>query len=142
MSPDVDPATALATIGQTLPYMRPHDYKGSFVYRHPLPGLANNGALWSGATLLASVNFVIEKGGTRSLARPGGLPEHQDNVRRFDAQIGIETDRWSAIARGSNILDADYETWSFYRNANARSPWMRIADPAYYSVEFSWRLGS
>lgn len=129
-----------AVLGKDLPAMRPEEYKATMVYRHPLPGLANVGAFLQGAALMTTVNLIVEKGGIRTLPTPGALADFQDDVERLDARVGIDTDRWSLMLRGSNILDSDYETWSFGANPTQQSTIYRRAQPEYYSVEFSWRL--
>ena len=93
-----------------------------------------------GATLLATANLTIENGGVRSLPRPGTVPAFQDDVQRLDAQLGLETDRWALVVRGSNILDEDYQTWSFGTTSLLTASFYRRVDPRYYSLEFSWRL--
>ena len=128
------------TKGKRLPFMRPEEYKASVVYRLPLPGLSGAGSLLDGATLLATANLTIENGGVRSLPRPGTVPAFQDDVQRLDAQLGLETDRWALVVRGSNILDEDYQTWSFGTTSLLTASFYRRVDPRYYSLEFSWRL--
>lgn len=127
-------------LGHRLPYMRPEEYKGTAVYRLPLPGLEGAGSIMSGATLLAAANFTTERGGERSLPRPGALPWFLDSVRRVDARLGLETDQWALTLRGNNIRDADYETWTFRTTPTDRGLIYRRIDPRYYSLEFSWRL--
>ena len=135
----VSPASQFAK-GKSLPYMRPEEYKASVVYRLPLPGLSGTGGFLNGATLLATANLTIENGGVRSLPRPGQIPWFQDNVQRLDAQLGLETDQWALVVRGSNILDADYETFSLGTTPTVRASRYRRVDPAYYALAFSWRL--
>ena len=126
--------------GKRLPFMRPEEYKASVVYRLPLPGLSGAGNFLDGATLLATANLTIENGGVRSLPRPGTVPGFQDDVQRLDAELGLETDRWTLLLRGSNILDEDYQTWSFGTTSLLTAAFYRRVDPKYYALEFAWRL--
>ncbi|XOV89194.1 MAG: TonB-dependent receptor [Pseudomonadota bacterium] len=136
---DVDPANAL-TVGKALPYMRPHEYKGAIVYQQPLPAIASLGPVFRGAALLSTLNLIVEQGGVRTLPTPGAIADFQDDVERVDARIGIDTEQWSLMLRGNNILDADFETFSTFATPTERSTIYRRADPRYFSVEFAWRL--
>jgi len=136
---NVDP-TAAFILGKRLPYMRPQEYKGSIVYSYPLPALANMGSFLQGAALLTTANFTIEKGGIRTLPTAGALADFQDDVRRVDMRIGIDTDKWSLMLRGNNVLDEDFETFSAFATPTERSTLYRRSEPEYYSLEFAWRL--
>ena len=120
--------------------MRPQEYNGAIVYRHPLPAFADSASFLRSASLLTSVNFIVEKGGVRTLPTPGAIADFQDDVERLDARIGVDTDHWSLMLRGSNLLDVDYETFSAFATPTERSTLYRRSTPRYYSVEFSWRL--
>ncbi len=139
LDPDVDPSNA-STIGKALPYMRPQEYKGAVVYRQPLPALANMSSVFEGAALMTTMNFTVEQGGVRTLPSAGSLADFQDDVERVDARIGLDTDRWSLMLRGNNILDANFEAWSFQATPTEKSLIYRRANPRYYSVEFAWRF--
>ena len=136
---DVSPASEF-TRGKRLPYMRPEEYKGTAVYRLPLPGIAGLGDFLSGATLLATANFILENGGVRTMPRPGATPSFQDDVQRVDARLGLETDQWSVALRGSNIFDEHYELWSTGTSPTTQSTSYRRVNPEYYSLEFAWHL--
>ena len=139
LAADVDPTSAFI-IGKRLPYMRPQEFKGSIVYSYPLPALADMAPFLQGAALLTTANFTVEKGGIRTLPTAGALADFQDDVRRVDMRIGLDTDKWSLMLRGDNVLDAGYETFSAFATPTERSTLYRRSVPAYYSLEFAWRL--
>ena len=58
----------------------------------------------------------------------------------MDAQLGIDTDKWSLILRGDNSLDENYQTFTFGGTGPDDATLYRRVNPEYYSLVFSWRL--
>jgi len=133
---NVSAATAATSDGAQLPFLRPSQVKGSFVYRQPLSGLGSSG-FFSGAALVASATFTFEEGGAANLSNvpcctAAGRRE-QDTVRRVNADVGMETDKWSLFLRGNNLTDHSYETW------NSSTLYMRNL-PRLVFAEFAYRF--
>ncbi len=99
------------------------------VYRQPLSSFGNFGFL-ENLTLQATANWSLERGGFRSLTLFDAA--ELDRVSRVNASIGVETEKWSLIARGENITDAELplSTATLYRRV----------DPDTFELEFTWRL--
>lgn len=129
ISSGVSPASQ-ALLGLPLPRLRDAQIKANFIYRQPL----NFGSgLFNGADLLAAVTYTHEHGGYRDLDNRDPL----DGVDRMDARIGIDTNRWSLTVNGSNILDADYELFTY---SPPGDDLFRQNDPSHYWVELGVRL--
>lgn len=121
---DVSPAVA-DQLGAELNFVRPQQFKGTLIFRQPLP-IDALGA----PRLFAVATYIHEHGGVRGLdANPISL----DGVDRLDARIGLEGDRWQATLNGSNVLDKTYDL-------DRTAVLFRLNDPEYYWFEFEWRL--
>lgn len=124
-------STASLLVDQAqLNYIRPKQIKSTLIYRQPVPVL-DGFSIFHGATLLLSSSYTYEKGGFRTLSYANPWP--LDKVSRASMRFGLETDHWSLMMRGSNITDASYETYG------TATVYRRIT-PAYYSLEFTYRL--
>ena len=127
---DVSAATRATAADAVLPYLRPNQVKGSFVYRQPLGGLSDVRG-FGGSVLLASATYAFEGGGVRNLSNSAA--RSQDTVRRLNAHVGLETDNWSLFVRGENLTDHSYETW------NNTTTYLRNP-PRYVYGEFTYRF--
>lgn len=127
---DVSAATRATAADAVLPYLRPNQVKGSFVYRQPLGGLSDVRG-FGGSVLLASATYAFEEGGVRNL--DNSAARSQDTVRRLNAHVGLETDNWSLFVRGENLTDHSYETWD-NTTTYLRNP------PRYVYGEFTYRF--
>lgn len=134
----VDSDVALATLGiaddADLPFLRPNQINGSFVYRQPLVNLRG---IFAGVNLVASATFTFEEGGVANLTNaPAGSiggRRMQDTVRRLNANIGLNTNKWSLFLRGKNLTDHSYELLSF------DSLYLRN-EPRFAYVELAYRF--
>lgn len=113
LNADVSEATAATAAGAKLPYLRPHQVKGSIVYRQPLASLGGS-SLFEGAVFVASATYTYEKGGAGNLTNVpccSAASRVQDTVKRLNGHIGLETNKWSLFLRGENLTDYDYKSW-------------------------------
>ena len=132
---NVSPAARAISDDADLPYLRPNQVKTSFVYRQPIAGLSDTG-FFAGAALVASAIYTYEDGGAGNLTNVpccSSASQEQDTVRRLNANLGLETDRWSLFVRGDNLTDYSYETWSNYTFYSRNQP-------KYLHAEFTYRL--
>lgn len=131
---DVALATLEAVGGADLPFLRPNQIKGSFVYRQPLVNLSD---VFAGVNLVASATYTFEEGGVANLTNaPAGSiggRRMQDTVRRLSANIGLNTNKWSLFLRGKNLTDHSYELLSL------DSLYLRN-EPRFAYVEFAYRF--
>lgn len=129
---------ALATLedadGADLPFLRPNQITGSFVYRQPLVNLSD---VFAGVNLVASATYTFEEGGVANLTNaPAGSiggRRMQDTVRRLNANIGLNANKWSLFLRGKNLTDHSYELVSL------DSLYLRN-EPRFAYVEFAYRF--
>ena len=110
---DVAGATLEIAEDADLPFLRPHQIKGSLVYRQPLSNLSDNG-FFAGVSLVASATYTLEEDGFANLTNvpccSAGGRRTMDTVRRLNADIGLQADKWSLFLRGNNLTDYSYET--------------------------------
>jgi len=111
--------------------MRPKQVNAALIYRQPVSFLQAIPG-FDGATLLTSVNYTWEEGGFQTLSSVS--PIELEEVKRLNARLGLETNRWSLIARGTNITDYRYQPWQFPGIFFVRN------QPEFYEVEFKWRI--
>lgn len=131
---DVALATLEIADDADLPFLRPNQFNGSFIYRQPLVNLRG---LFSGVNLVASATFTFEEGGVANLTNaPTGAPggrRMQDTVRRINANIGLNTEDWSLFLRGRNLTNHSYEILSL------DSLYLRN-EPLFAYVEFAYNF--
>ena len=135
LAANVSAATRATSAGADLPYLRPNQIKGSFVYRQPLASLRDS-SVFAGATLVASASYAFEEGGAANLTNVpccSAASREQDTVRRLNANFGLETDKWSLFVRGDNLTDHSYESWNNF------SQYIRIP-PRWVYGEFAYRF--
>ncbi len=126
---DVSPAN-LELEGVRLNHMRPHNWSAAARFRYPL----------ASAGVLANINFITtltwvrEEGGYQTLPEVGIPARKLDDFSRFDARIGLDSERWSLILQGSNITDEEYIL------DETAAGVVRINDPSYYSLQFYLRF--
>jgi iron complex outermembrane receptor protein len=131
LNEDVSDATLAVADGAKLPYLRPHQVKGSVVYRQILGGL-NTVPGFGGAALVVSTTYTYEEGGAGNLTNvpccsTASWP--QDTVKRLNANIGLETQNWSLFVRGDNLTDESYKSHDRYS-------WYMRNTPRYVFAEF------
>jgi outer membrane receptor protein involved in Fe transport len=129
----VSDATRATSEDADLPYLRPNQVKGSFVYRQPLSFLSDIGT-FAGATLVASATYTFEEGGAGNLTNVrccSAASNEQDTVRRLNAHLGLETDNWSLFVRGDNLTDHSYETYNNFTLYRRNQPRFVYAEFAY-----------
>ena len=135
LAANVSAATRATSAGADLPFLRPNQIKGSFVYRQPLASLRDS-SVFAGATLVASASYAFEEGGAANLTNVpccSAASREQDTVRRLNANFGLETDKWSLFVRGDNLTDHSYESWNNF------SQYIRIP-PRWVYGEFAYRF--
>ena len=117
-----------------LPFLRPNQIKSSFV-----TGSQNfsGNNIFAGLSLVASATYTFEEGGVANLTNvaccsPGGRRK-LDTVRRLNANIGLNSDKWSLLLRGKNLTDHSYEILSL------DSLYLRN-EPRFAYVEFNYRF--
>lgn len=135
LAANVSAATRATSAGADLPFLRPNQIKGSFVYRQPLASLRDS-SVFAGATLVASASYAFEEGGAANLTNVpccSAASREQDTVRRLNANLGLETDKWSLFVRGDNLTDHSYESWNNF------SQYIRIP-PRWVYGEFAYRF--
>jgi len=133
LAANVSDATRATSEDADLPYLRPNQVKGSFVYRQPLSFLSDIGT-FAGATLVASATYTFEEGGAGNLTNVpccSAASREQDTVRRLNARLGLETDNWSLFVRGDNLTDHSYETYSNFTLYRRNQPRFVYAEFAY-----------
>ena len=133
---DIADATLEIAEGAYLPFLRPNQIKSSFVYRQPLENFGGNN-IFAGLSLVASATYTFEEGGVANLTNvaccsPGGRRK-LDTVRRLNANIGLNSDKWSLFLRGKNLTDHSYEILSL------DSLYLRN-EPRFAYVEFNYRF--
>lgn len=129
---NVSQALSRRALGARLVFTRPTQVKAQAVFKHPLG---------RGLDLLMSGSYVYESGGYWGL---GDVPDTKidesnpaETARRFNARIGIESRRWSAILSGQNVTDRNYKIW--HDAAEPATIWRRIP-PRYWQLELTYRL--
>lgn len=135
LAANVSAAARATSAGADLPFLRPNQIKGSFVYRQPLASLRDS-SVFAGATLVASASYAFEEGGAANLTNVpccSAASREQDTVRRLNANFGLETDKWSLFVRGDNLTDHSYESWNNF------SQYIRIP-PRWVYGEFAYRF--
>jgi len=135
LTADVSAAARATSEDADLPFLRPNQIKGSFVYRQPLASLRDSG-VFAGATLVASASYAFEEGGAANLTNVpccSAASREMDTVRRLNANLGLETDKWSLFVRGDNLTDHSYETWNNF------TQYIRIP-PRWVYGEFAYRF--
>jgi outer membrane receptor protein involved in Fe transport len=135
LAANVSAAARATSAGADLPFLRPNQIKGSFVYRQPLASLRDS-SVFAGATLVASASYAFEEGGAANLTNVpccSAASREQDTVRRLNANLGLETDKWSLFVRGDNLTDHSYESWNNF------SQYIRIP-PRWVYGEFAYRF--
>lgn len=132
LNEDVAEALRVRALGARVQYMRPNQVKSQVVFRNELPSLGSVPG-FGGARILMSANYVFESGGVWDLDIDA--PNPMDPVRRLNARIGLETDRWSLMIDGRNLTDERYRTWT-----NSANDVYRRSDPRHVFAEFRYNL--
>ena len=112
-------------LGADLNFVRPQQAKATITWSQPvgLPGL-------DAPLFRATLSYTHEHGGVRSIS---ATPATLDGVDRLDLRAGVDSTHWSVTINGSNVLDNEYLL-------DRTSTKFRLADPAYYYLEVSWRF--
>ena len=131
LTTDVSESLMDRALGARLQYMRPKQFKLQGVFRQPIESLSATSG-FSGAQLIATINYVYEKGGYWSLDVTN--PNPMATAKRLNARIGIQTDHWSVMLNGQNLTDEDYRLWN-----DAGFTHYRRVDPRFYFAEFTYR---
>ena len=130
LSENVAEALKVRADGADLIYTVPDQWKTQIMYRTPVGG-SGSGSFFSGMEFVMSANYIYESGGYWDLNVDN--PNPMTSQRRLNARIGIQADKWSLMANGSNLTDEDFHT---FHNASV-SYWRRI-NPKYWFVEFKY----
>ena len=133
LNEDVAEALKVKADGASLIYTVPDQWKSQIIFSKDI-GNAASDSFFSGATFVMSANYVYESGGFWDLDI--AAPNPMSNVKRLNARIGLQADKWSFMINGQNITNEDYHTFH-----NSTVSYWRQINPRFYSAQFKYHFG-